>query len=164
MKRTIALAISLVFTTPVFAGGEASPHMRKHFGPTQNSFSASTSKATSLAAAGAVANPTAILNSTGGSTTFNSTNKTNAYSYTKSALTTSQGLCPLLGSVDLFIVSGTYEISKCAMWRDVELMTSVKDAQNKQVFSLESVMNRICQEQSIAEVSSECTNRTISRQ
>ena len=149
-----ASALLLAYSADSRAGGQGFRPTQSQSGSFAQSSSVSGSTARATLSAGLTSNPVAESSLSGGSPSAST--KTTAYGYTKAALTTSQGECPLLGSVDLFIVAGTYEIARCAMWRDVEMM-------QKAEFTKDSVLNRICQEESIARVSSECTNRTMTR-
>jgi len=164
-RNAIALAVGIILggvATYSHAGGEQRPkHMSQGFKLPSSSTSFSTSGAISSAAAAALvnSNPAAAASLTGGNlttgdTSYNSTSK--AYALGMASLTTSQGDCPLLGSASIAVVAFTYEIELCKLRQELALMGAAN-------FSPNSILNRLCQYKGIAEVSSECTNRTISR-
>lgn len=100
----------------------------------------------------------ATATSTGAAGNINNTSK--SYAIGMSDLVTSQGDCPLLGSVSILFIAGTYEIERCTAWRDIELMRSVGmiDATHQEIGWL-----RACQVPSIAEINPWCNGKVIQR-
>ena len=83
-------------------------------------------------------------------------NSTKSYAVGMSDLTTSDGLCPLLGSFSVFLVAGTYEVPVCRAAVDMAIMRGVG-------FDEEAVKVRACQVESIAEVTPWCNGKVIQR-
>lgn len=100
----------------------------------------------------------------GGAVTANPSmnNTTKTYAISMSDLTTSQSKCPLLGSVSILIVAFTYEVERCAAWRDIELMESIGMTKSAapEPFKI-PLWSRACQVESIAEIHPWCVGKVV---
>lgn len=68
----------------------------------------------------------------------------------------SDGTCPLLGSWSVLIFSSTKEVPICRAFRDIELM-------EKAGIDEDARLTRVCQINTIAEVTPACNGRVIQR-
>lgn len=91
---------------------------------------------------------------TGGVGTGNVSQEAKSYGLGMAGLAASANACQ--GSVSIAVVGFTYTVEFCRTLQEVTMMGSLG-------FSKESLLNRVCQLDSIAATASECTGRKIQK-